>query len=74
MICELEAVLDRGVTKAYVTNGDCITILESIALMHKELYNGYKEFQEAGMVLDGGIKFRVKELENRMKEQEKNIC
>ena len=38
--------------------------------MYSELYEGYEEFQEASMVLDDKIKFRVKDLENKWKDIE----
>jgi hypothetical protein len=72
LIEELEAVLTRGVEEGYINDTDCIMILESIAQMHKELYDEYEEFQEASMVLDDGIKLRWKDHERQLNQQWKD--
>jgi len=73
LIENLETILTRSVEKGYINNTDCIRILESIALMHKELYDEYEEFQEATMVLENRVGFRLKELETEWRDREKKL-
>jgi len=70
LVEELEAVLLRSIEKGCISGTDCIRILESIALMHKELYDKYQEFQEATMVLENRVGFRLKELEIEWRDRE----
>jgi len=70
LIEDLELILLRSIEKGCISDTDCIRILESIAFMHKELYEKYKEFQEAGMVLDNKIGFRLKDIETQWKDRE----
>jgi hypothetical protein len=41
--------------------------------MHKELYDEYEEFQEAGMVLENKIGFRLKDIETKWKNHENKL-
>jgi len=73
LIESLETMLTRSVEKGYINNTDYIRILESIALMHKELYDKYEEFQEASMALDNTIGFRLKDMETKWKDRENKL-
>ena len=55
MISDLEEILARSRDNKIISNEDCIIILESIAQMHEELYQGYNEFKEALMALKSEI-------------------
>jgi len=73
LIESLETMLTGSVEKGYINNTDYIRILESIALMHKELYDKYEEFQEASMALDNTIGFRLKDMETKWKDRENKL-
>jgi hypothetical protein len=65
---ELEAILERSLERGFISTGDQIILLNSIALMHKELYQTYTEFQEVSMTLDNTLVIHVKALEQELKE------